>query len=250
METSGRERRHRYYTVANYYKLVSEEALDKSSACFTDIDLVNAGRFYAIRSNLFYENDEELVHRQDDAKDSEPIQGSELKKSSEGKPPVRSKRGQLRNSTSIQGEELDGKQGRSSAKRKRKDSSLSGDKLEVPGLEEPAAKKPRLNGTSSNVAGMLFLFIYWQRLIFGVQRKEASKAKPTKVVLINQILKRKKREVVQAYELRLRTLTTTLITLGHQLKWNIRQCQLSYPRIHSRNSPSPHRNSIDQSLRI
>jgi hypothetical protein len=78
MGTSGRERRHRYYIVASYYyyKLVSEEALDKSSACFTDIDLVNIGRFFAIRSDSFYENDEELVHHQDFAKDAEPVRQS------------------------------------------------------------------------------------------------------------------------------------------------------------------------------
>ena len=154
METSGRERRHRYYTVANYYKLVSEEALDKSSACFTDIDLVNTGGFYAIRSDSFYENDEELVHRQDNAKDTEPVRESELKKSSERKSSVRPKRGRTRKPTSIH-EELDGNQGSSSGKRKRKASPLSRDEVDTSGSEEPSTKKRRrLNGTT----GILFLF--------------------------------------------------------------------------------------------
>ena len=151
METSGRERRHRYYTVANYYKLVSEEALDKSSACFTDVDLINIGRFYAIRSDSFYENDKELFHRQDAAKDAEPAQGSELKV---GKPSVsnfQSKRGRPRKPISIQGN--------SSAKRKRKASPLSGDGVEISGSEESSTKRRRLNSTGINAAGMLFLFV-------------------------------------------------------------------------------------------
>ena len=143
METSGRERRHRYYTVANYYKLVSEEALDKSSACFTDIELVNIGRFYTIRPDSFYENDKELVHRQDSAKDAEL-----------GKPSVSNfqpKRGKPRKAFSIQGDP--------SAKRKRKASPLSGDGVETSGSEEPSTKRRRRNGTGIKAAGMLFLFV-------------------------------------------------------------------------------------------
>ena len=151
METSGRERRHRYYTVANYSKLVSEEALDKSSACFTDIDLVNIGRFYAMLPDSFYENDKELVHCQDAAKDGEPVQGSELKV---GKPSVSNsqpKRGRPRKPISIQGNP--------SAKRKRKASLLSGDGVETSGSEESASKRRRLNGTDISAAGMLCLFV-------------------------------------------------------------------------------------------
>ena len=153
METSGRERRHRYYTVANYYKLVSEEALDKPSACFTDIDLVNIGRFHAIRSDLFYENDKELVHRQDAVKDAEPVGGSELKA---GKPAVSNlqrKRGRPPKSISIQ------EQGNSSSRRKRKASPLSGDGLETSGSEESLTKRRRLDGTGINATGMLFSVI-------------------------------------------------------------------------------------------
>jgi transcription factor C subunit 3 len=145
METSGRERRHRYYTVANYYKLVSEEALDKSSACFTDIDLVNIGRFYAIRSDLFYENDNELAHRQDAAKDAEPVRGSELKAGNPSVSKFQPKRGRPRKPISIQEP-----QGNSSAKRKRKASPLSGDGLETSGSEEFSTKRRRLNGTGIN----------------------------------------------------------------------------------------------------
>ena len=148
METSGRERRHRYYTVANYYKLVSEEALDKSSACFTDTDLVNVGKFYEIRSDSFYENDEELIHHQDVAKDSEPV-GLELKKASEGKPSnIRPKRGRPRKSE----KDLDGNQFSSSAKRKRNVSFIAGDEAETSEPEEP--KRPRLDGTGLNAVDL------------------------------------------------------------------------------------------------
>ena len=157
METSGRERRHRYYTVANYYKLVSEEALDNSTAYFTDTDLVNIGRFYAIRSDSFYENYEELVHHQDAAKDSELIRGPEL----EGKTSVSnilSKRGRPRK-PSIKGKKPDGNQGSSSAKRKRKTSFLARDESETSGSDEPLIKRRRLDSTDLYV-GMIILFIY------------------------------------------------------------------------------------------
>lgn len=197
METSGRERRHRYYTVANYYKLVSEEALDKSSACFTDIDLFNIGRFYSIRSDSFYENDKELVHRQDAAKDAESVQGSELNVGKPSASNLQPKRGRPRKPISMHGN--------SSAKRKRKASPLSGNGVETSGSEEPSTKRRRLNGTGINAVGMLFLFVVHWRLIFGVQRNEAGHAKPKIMVLISPIWRRGKRGAVQASGQRLRT---------------------------------------------
>ena len=146
METSGRERRHRYYTVANYYKLVSEEALDKSSV-FADIDEVNVGKFYAIRPDSFFEHDEDPVHRQDAAKGNEPERAQELKKPLEGKPSVSNvcpKRGRPRKAPSTN--------------RKRKVPSLARDEPETSGSNEPLAKRRRIDsidGTGSNIVGML-----------------------------------------------------------------------------------------------
>lgn len=181
METSGRERRHRYYTVANYYKLVSEEAFDKSSACFTDIDLVNIGRFNAIPLDSFYENDEELVHRQDAAKDNESARGSEPKKSSEGKPSVsnvQSNRGRPRKPSSIKEKEIDGTQGSSSAKRKRKASSLADDNLETSGSEEPLDKMRRVDVTGSKAVGKLSSSSFAGDVLFsGAKRGRPRKAK-------------------------------------------------------------------------
>ena len=229
METSGRERRHRYYTVANYLKLVSEEALDKSSACFTDIDLVNIGRFYSIRSDSFYENDKELVHRQDAAKDVELVRGSEPKLGkfssvSNSQP----KRGRPRKPISIQ------EQCNSSAKRKRKGSPLSDDGvgIETSGSEESSTKRRRLNGTGKNTAGMLFLSVihsssFTDVSFSGIQRNEAGHAKLKIMVLISPTLYRGKRGVVQVCERRFRTypchpqykvtLILTLVNLVHPL---------------------------------
>lgn len=69
METSGRERRHRYYTVACYRKLVSNEQLDKSSAGYGDVDLRTVGGFYAFDTKIFYESESELFNYQDSFKD-------------------------------------------------------------------------------------------------------------------------------------------------------------------------------------
>ncbi|KAF6766510.1 hypothetical protein DFP72DRAFT_866743 [Ephemerocybe angulata] len=69
METSGRERRHRYYTVAAYRELVSTEQLDKSAAGFHDIDLNQAGGFASYPESMFFDeagalnNFEDTFHR-------------------------------------------------------------------------------------------------------------------------------------------------------------------------------------------
>jgi transcription factor C subunit 3 len=65
METSGRERRHRYYTVAAYRKLVAQEQLDPSSAGFNNVDFTRVGEFSAPDLGAFYENEAVLVKYQD-----------------------------------------------------------------------------------------------------------------------------------------------------------------------------------------
>ncbi|KAG6814043.1 hypothetical protein H0H92_003893 [Tricholoma furcatifolium] len=72
METSGRERRHRYFTVASYRQLVAKEKLDNSSAGYPDIDLSDIGGFLPVDSNLFYENETILHQYQDDFKEEKP----------------------------------------------------------------------------------------------------------------------------------------------------------------------------------
>ncbi|GLB36492.1 putative B-block binding subunit of TFIIIC [Lyophyllum shimeji] len=64
METSGRERRHRYFTVASYRQLVAKENLDNHSA-YSEVDFSNVGGFLPVEANLFYENEDALVQYQD-----------------------------------------------------------------------------------------------------------------------------------------------------------------------------------------
>ncbi|KAF5377206.1 hypothetical protein D9615_006321 [Tricholomella constricta] len=75
METSGRERRHRYFTVASYRKLVAKEKLDNSSAGYADVNFSNAGGFLPVESNLFYEDRDALFQYQDAFKDVEKAGG-------------------------------------------------------------------------------------------------------------------------------------------------------------------------------
>ncbi|KAG5651227.1 hypothetical protein H0H81_009422 [Sphagnurus paluster] len=70
METSGRERRHRYFTVASYRKLVAKENLDNSSAGYAEVDMSNVGGFLPVESNLFYKDQDALFQYQDAFKDS------------------------------------------------------------------------------------------------------------------------------------------------------------------------------------
>ncbi|KAF9478011.1 hypothetical protein BDN70DRAFT_809556 [Pholiota conissans] len=63
METSGRERRHRYFTVVSYQKLLVDEALDNSRATMEPnaIDLDNVGGFFPIPEDQFYETERQLA---------------------------------------------------------------------------------------------------------------------------------------------------------------------------------------------
>ncbi|KAJ7071454.1 hypothetical protein C8F01DRAFT_1110582 [Mycena amicta] len=65
METNGRERRNRYYTLASYQALVAQEGLDKTSAGYTDIDLAQVNGFYPFNADLFYSDAAALMTHQD-----------------------------------------------------------------------------------------------------------------------------------------------------------------------------------------
>ncbi|CAA7259955.1 unnamed protein product [Cyclocybe aegerita] len=80
METNGRERRHRYYTVANYRKLVTREELDKTSAGYQDIDLRHSGEFYLMDASLFYQTDKDLACYSDAFKGTSAQQPGTTKK--------------------------------------------------------------------------------------------------------------------------------------------------------------------------
>ncbi|KAG6866027.1 hypothetical protein C0991_009436 [Blastosporella zonata] len=69
METSGRERRHRYFTVASYRQLLAKERLDNTSAGYTELDFTNVGGFLPVDSKLFYQDQTALHQYQDAFKD-------------------------------------------------------------------------------------------------------------------------------------------------------------------------------------
>lgn len=71
METSGRERRHRYFTAANFCRLVDQEELDKDSSGYSDLDLKNVGGFLPVMPQLFYSAEEELINYSDTFKDAD-----------------------------------------------------------------------------------------------------------------------------------------------------------------------------------
>jgi hypothetical protein len=78
METSGRERRHRYYTVASYRKLVTKENLD--NAGYADVDFRNVGGFLEVDPSLFYHDQNALYKYQDDFKDKAKAKNAKPRK--------------------------------------------------------------------------------------------------------------------------------------------------------------------------
>ncbi|KAK7019694.1 hypothetical protein VNI00_017994 [Paramarasmius palmivorus] len=69
METVGRERRHRYFTVSEYRKLVEKENLDQTTAGYADIDMSSCGDFLNVDEGAFYDDEEYLWKYQDSFKD-------------------------------------------------------------------------------------------------------------------------------------------------------------------------------------
>ncbi|KAJ7770882.1 hypothetical protein DFH07DRAFT_805534 [Mycena maculata] len=65
METSGRERRNRYFTIASYHALVAQENLDKSSAGYADIDFQDVGGFLPVGPEAFW-TEESALHKHQD----------------------------------------------------------------------------------------------------------------------------------------------------------------------------------------
>ncbi|KAF9269944.1 hypothetical protein L218DRAFT_888243 [Marasmius fiardii PR-910] len=72
IETLGRERRHRYYTVSAYRTLLDKENLDKTAAGLSETDLSNQGNFLPVESSAFYDNEETLQSYLDNLRGDEP----------------------------------------------------------------------------------------------------------------------------------------------------------------------------------
>ncbi|KAG2123565.1 hypothetical protein DEU56DRAFT_45236 [Suillus clintonianus] len=71
MESFGRERRHRYYTLAAYTAVMASEKLEDTTTPYVDIDLSKAGDFAVFHEAMFYDDDEALHHYEDTFKDKE-----------------------------------------------------------------------------------------------------------------------------------------------------------------------------------
>lgn len=65
METSGRERRIRYYTLAAYRELMAKENLHDVTSALSSVDLSTAGEFCPMESSLFYDDLKVLKSHQD-----------------------------------------------------------------------------------------------------------------------------------------------------------------------------------------
>ena len=75
LETNGRERRYRYFTISAYRTLVDSENLDKSTAGYSDADLSNHGSFLPVDASAFYDSEEALHGYQDCLRGDESSKG-------------------------------------------------------------------------------------------------------------------------------------------------------------------------------
>ncbi len=85
MESSGRERRHRYYTFSAYRALVDDEKLDKKSAGLADFDQSQTGGFLPMNPNQFYDTSQALK-RYHDIFEAETKSGRPRKLNPDGTP--------------------------------------------------------------------------------------------------------------------------------------------------------------------
>ena len=81
METSGRERRHRYFTVANYLQLIVEEQLDNAPPMGSEaVNLETVGGFLQVSEDQFYETEQDLVSYVHHFKDNDVPNGRKTPK--------------------------------------------------------------------------------------------------------------------------------------------------------------------------
>lgn len=151
METSGRERRHRYFTVASYRHLLAKEKLDNSGAGYSEVDFSNVGKFLPVDLNLFYKDQDALYRYQDSFKESENSAG----KKRTPKNPI------LADGTVKQGRPRkypvgeDPKSLREKAKKRKLEAAL----VENEGNEQPGPSKKR-RFTEIQEAGMFYGRVY------------------------------------------------------------------------------------------
>lgn len=147
METSGRERRHRYFTVANYRKLVAQEELDRTSAGYDYIDLKDVGGFLPTSGHLFYAKDAEMIQYCDGFKKNDKSRVSKARKKQPKNPILpdgKIKRGRPRKTTIKDNDEVAPEMSTSQVpKRKRDDMQDNSQGVTTELVEEPKKKKGR-----------------------------------------------------------------------------------------------------------
>lgn len=101
METYGRERRHRYFTLAAYRCVMTSEQLQDTTTSAIDIDLSPVGDFATLDPKHFYTSTGKLHFYQDSFKDMTTAKGKKRKRNEgsdgeESEPLPKPKRGRPR----------------------------------------------------------------------------------------------------------------------------------------------------------
>lgn len=84
METYGRERRHRYFTLAAYKRVVASERLQDTATSMFDVDQSRVGDFAALDPKHFYTTTRKLYSYQDSFKDITTAKAKKRKRGEEG----------------------------------------------------------------------------------------------------------------------------------------------------------------------
>ncbi|KAH7883860.1 hypothetical protein F5I97DRAFT_1606658 [Phlebopus sp. FC_14] len=111
METFGRERRHRYFTIAAYKTVMASEQLKGTTVPHVDIDLSRVGEFAESDSKLFYSGAKQLCAYQDSFREKAVTKGKkrerrnddrqEANSEEEDEPYPKAKRGRPRKASVI-----------------------------------------------------------------------------------------------------------------------------------------------------
>lgn len=107
METHGRERRHRYFTLAAYKRVMASERLQDTTTSMFDVDLSRVGDFAALDPKHFYTTTRKLHSYQDLLKDITTTKAKKRKRDEEGsngeesEPPPKPKRGRPRKTPAL-----------------------------------------------------------------------------------------------------------------------------------------------------
>ncbi|KAI9068032.1 hypothetical protein FKP32DRAFT_1588061 [Trametes sanguinea] len=147
-ETQGRERRYKYYTVANYLTLADREGFEDQR--YRDVDMSHVGEFLVVENGAFFEHEEEMVGHIAGLTSTkrDPLSTAKGKKGKKLVNPILPdgsvKRGRPRKHPLAEGTPTTTKKGK---KRKREEPAEEGGAAEeettVAGMGEPPSKRKR-----------------------------------------------------------------------------------------------------------